>query len=230
MPAGDWRYLAGMAQPTPMRRLVFTVVVLLFFAYAGRARGANGWSCALAEKSCASVFVVHNSWHAAIVLPMEHLNRALPELGDFPDARFIEFSWGDKDYFPDPNSGFFLGLKAAFWSRGSVLHLVGFTEPVGGFYPGAKVTELRLSAAALERLIGHISQSFSRRRGERAKASAGLYSYSRFYPSTGKFSVLNTCNTWVARALEAAGLPVAPASVISAGQLSDQLDTIAVPR
>lgn len=212
----------------PCRRAL-AIFVLSLLLLPGPTPVFAGWACIPEEQNCRSVFVVHDSWHAAIVLRANDLSSAaLPELVDFPEARYVEFSWGDKDYFPDPKSGVFTALKAAFWSSGSVLHLVGFKEEVGNFYPHAEITELRVSPSAYERLIGFIAQSFSRpHANRRAQASAGLYSYSRFYPSTGKFSVVNnTCNTWVARALEIAGLPVFPGLVISAAQLGDQLEKL----
>jgi uncharacterized protein (TIGR02117 family) len=212
--------------------VIFAGAILCFGACASQSRPAGDWACTAPQNNCRSVFVVHDSWHAAIVLRKEHLSGAdLPELADFPEARFIEFSWGDKDYFPDPNSGFFKALKAAFWSSGSVLHMVGFNESLAQVYPRAKIIPLSLTAPAFERLSGYLSQIFLRPHGQRrAPASAGLYSHSRFYPSAAKFSALNTCNTWVARALESAGLPIAPTGVISAAQLSDQLDQLNNPR
>ena len=151
----------------------------------------------------------------------------LPELADFPDARFVEFSWGDKDYFPDPESGFSMALKAAFWSGGSVLHLVGLNDELRKVYPKAEIVELRLAPAAFDRLVGFLSQSFLRHASKgRAQPSSGLYSYSRFYPSTRKFSLMNTCNTWVAQTLETAGLPLSASRVITAGQLAEQIDRI----
>jgi hypothetical protein len=42
---------------------------------------------------------------------------------------------------------------------------------------------------------------------------------SRFYPSTGNFHILRTCNTWVAEALRYAGLPVTSRLVITAASL-----------
>src|SRR5215510_15715608 len=111
------------------------------------------WSCALGDPSCKTVFIVHNSWHAAIVVSRDELGiDALPELDDFPDARFIEFSWGDQDYFPNPNSGLWAALRAAFWSGGSVLHVVGFSRNVAQFYGGADIFELRLTPAAQRQL------------------------------------------------------------------------------
>jgi uncharacterized protein (TIGR02117 family) len=189
------------------------------------------WSCAAGQSSCASVFIVHDTWHAAIVLRTSDISAisidALPELGDFPDVQFIEFSWGDQDYFPDPNSGVWAALRAAFWSGGSVLHLVGFNEAIAQFYPGAKLTELRLDANGYRRMIDFISQTFARPAAKiRAPASSGLFAYSRFYPARTHFSVLRTCNSWVAEALEAAGLPLSPRWVITASNLASQLEAL----
>ena len=190
------------------------------------------WVCAPNETSCKTVFVVDNSWHAAIVLSGDDLRiDALPELNDFPDAKFIEFSWGDQDYFPDPNSGIWAALRAAFWSRGSVLHLVGFNQNVSQFYGGAEIFEFRLAPAAHRQLIRFISASFARSNSHgRAQASPGLFAYSRFYPATAKFSVLRTCNTWVAEALASAGLPISPGSVLTAGSLASQLADLGKPK
>jgi len=212
--------------------MIFATLVFFALAHAGAARAANAWTCSPEEKLCRTVFIIHDSWHAAIVLRKDDLSIAtLPELADFPDPSFVEFSWGDKDYFPDPDSGFSMALKAAFWSSGSVLHLVGSTDEPRKFYPKAEIIELRLSPTAFDRLIDFLSQSFLRPNSKgRAQASPGLYSYSRFYPSSRKFSLLNTCNTWVAQTLETAGLPVSASRVITAGQLAEQVDRIKAAR
>jgi uncharacterized protein (TIGR02117 family) len=188
------------------------------------------WACTAEEPSCKPVFVVYDTWHAAIVLLKADIPlHALPELVDFAEADFVEFSWGDKDYFPDPNAGIFTGLKAAFWSSGSVLHVVGFNGPVKLFYPTAKIVELRLSTHAYGRLLDYLFHTFSRPvPGGRAQASAGLFAYSRFYPATHKFSLLKTCNTWVAEALKAAGLPVSPGHVMTADSVATQLSGLGV--
>jgi uncharacterized protein (TIGR02117 family) len=204
---------------------------LTFWLFLDAARAIADWVCAPGTTPCASVFVVHNSWHAAIVIGRDELNvDVIPELNDFPDAKFIEFSWGDQDYFPDPNSGVWAGLRAALWSRGSVVHMVGFRQNVAQFYRGAEIFELRLTPAALQLLSRHLTTSYARRDANRASASPGLFPYSRFYPATGKFSMLHTCNTWVAEALAAAGLPISPGNVLTAGSLAGQLADIAKQR
>jgi uncharacterized protein (TIGR02117 family) len=212
--------------------IIFASLVFFALAHAEPAGVANAWACSEDGKLCPTVFIVHDAWHAGIVLRTDDLSAAtLPELGDFPDARFVEFSWGDKDYFPDPDSGFSMALKAAFWSSGSVLHLVGFDGDLKTLYPKAEIIELRLSRPSFDRLSDFLSHSFLRPVSKSpAKASPGLYSYSRFYPSSHKFSLLNTCNTWVAHALETTGMPILASRVITAGQLSEQIDRARSPR
>lgn len=183
------------------------------------------WSCTSGEAACKSLFIVHNSWHAAIVLSKNDIApTALPETADFPGVELIEFSWGDKDYFPDPHSGFFAAIKAALWSGGSVIHLVGFNGSIEQSYRGAEIIELRLSLAAFSRLLETLGQTFARAQANgRAPAAPGLFPNSRFYPATPKFSLLRTCNTWVAEILESAGVPLSPRTAITAGNLASQL-------
>ena len=199
------------------------VVAFWLFVNAGGARAE--WPCAPGEASCKTVVIVHNSWHAAIVLRRDELSvDVLPEMGDFPDAKFLEFSWGDQDYFPDPNSGVWAALRAGFWSGGSVMHMVSFQISVSEFYRGAEIIELRYNPSAHEKLLRYIARRFARPViGAPAPPRPGLFAYSRFYPSRQKFSILRTCNTWVAEALESAGLPILPRMVLTAGNLASQV-------
>jgi len=175
------------------------------------------------------VYIVHDAWHAAILIKTIDLPAAvLPELGDFPGAEQLEFSWGDRDYFPAPDPGIGMALKAAFWSSGSILHVVGSSGALDNVYPGAEIIEIGLSDDGLHQLIQFISDTFARSSPNTpAEARPGLSPSGRFYPANGKFSILRTCNTWVADALNAAGLPVNPRYVITAGNLASQLQSLA---
>ena len=211
--------------------MICRAVLLCLLLPANSAWAAVDWSCAAPAPDCREVFVVPGSWHAAIVLRARDIDpAAIPEIANFPSARFIEFSWGDENYFPDPNSGVLAALKAAFWSSGSVVHVVALNDEVKKFYPGAAVVELRFSRMAYAKLVEFLSASFTRPApGVGATPSPGLFSYSRFYPSPQRFSLIRTCNRWVADALEAAGVPIAPSYVFTAGQLAEQLAKLNKP-
>lgn len=211
--------------------MICRVALLCFLLSANSAWAAADWRCAAAAPDCREVFIVHSSWHAAVVVRAHDIDlTAVPELRDLPAARFVEFSWGDENYFADPHAGVLTALKAAFWSSGSVVHVVAVNDDVKNFYPGAAVAKLRFSRAAYAKLVQFISASFTRPApGVAARPSPGLFPYSRFYPSPRVFSLIHTCNRWVADALEAAGVPIAPTYVITAGQLAEQLGKLNNP-
>ena len=176
-------------------------------------------------KNVRTVFIVHDAWHSAVVIRTADISAAvLPEMKDFPSAEYLEFSWGDRDYFTAPDGGLGLALKAAFWSSGSVLHVVGFRDTMKNTFPSADIIELVLSDDGFQRLIKFISDSFSRPHPPTpADPRPGLFPNGRFYSAEGKFSISRTCNTWVAEALRAAGLPISPSYVITAGNLDNQV-------
>jgi uncharacterized protein (TIGR02117 family) len=173
------------------------------------------------ENATEKVFVVHDNWHSAIVVRTADLSaEILPEIKDFPGADYLEFSWGDRDYFPHPAPGVGLTLKAAFWSSGSILHVVGVRGSPADSYPNAEIITIALPAARFNRLMRFVSGTFSRFHPDTAgEALPGLSPNARFYLAQGNFSIFRTCNTWVAEALQAAELPITPTWVITAASL-----------
>jgi hypothetical protein len=102
--------------------------------------------------------------------------------------------------------------------------VVGFSREPKTAYPNAAITELNLVKASFDRLVNFLDGTFFRAESQgRSQPSAGLFAHSRFYPATHRFSLLKTCNTWVAEALEASGLPVAPGQVLTSANLAGQI-------
>jgi uncharacterized protein (TIGR02117 family) len=185
------------------------------------------WLLAAAQAAAADriVVAVNIGWHVGLAVEARHLDPAvLPEVEDFPDARWIEIGWGDAAFYQDPDPGLGTMLEAALTPTPAVLHLVAMPAEPAHYLPQAEVLAFRLDDAQFDRLIAYVSDHMDRGGARRARAiGPGLYPVSRFYPAHGEFSLDRTCNTWVAQALAAAGLPVEADGVARASTLMARL-------
>jgi uncharacterized protein (TIGR02117 family) len=206
-----------------MRHWIEALPLLFLLSCVSACLGTGLQQASLNRKGVAEkhILVVHDNWHSAILIKTADLSpKVLPEMRDFPEAIYLEFSWGDREYFPHPDPGVSLALKAAFWSGGSILHVVGVTGSPAVSYPHAEIIPIAVAAGEFQLLVQFVSETFVRAAPESAsEARPGLSENARFYPAQGKFSIFRTCNTWVAEALEAAQLPINAAWVITAGSL-----------
>ncbi len=169
-----------------------------------------------------TIHVVSNGWHTTIVLARPDITeRAIPEIRDFPQARFFEFSWGDARYFPAPEKGLGMIMSALFTPTPAVMHLAGLPAHPRTTFPTAETVSLQLSPEGFDALVSFLDQTFDRDAG--AEGKPGLYPFSRFYPAKGRFHMFNTCNTWTARGLAAAGVPVKVTGTLQAEELMAQL-------
>jgi uncharacterized protein (TIGR02117 family) len=171
------------------------------------------------------VWLVAPGWHTGLAVRRTDIPPdLLPERADFPEADYLEVGWGDRDYYPASDPGVWLALKAALIPGPSILHVAGLGAPPDLYSDSDKILRIELPETAFRNLIVYLHDSFARHGSPRAlPLGPGLYGNSRFYEARGRFHVFNNCNTWAARALHAAGLPVAPFPVITAGNLRCQV-------
>ncbi|QSA98284.1 DUF2459 domain-containing protein [Methylococcus sp. EFPC2] len=179
----------------------------------------------------ASVYVVNHGYHSGLVIdPADLPAGKMPESADFPNADYLELGWGDRDYYRADDPGFGAMLQAAFWSDASVLHVIGVYGSIRQHYGGRDIVRLSLTAQGYAGLADYIHQSFVREGAARVgPIGPGLIRNSYFYPARGHFSLLNTCNAWTARALEAGAYPMGFMPLITAHQLMNRIRPFAVP-
>ena len=177
-----------------------------------------------------AVYVVSNGWHTAIVVPTLRASEVLPEAGDFPEAAYLEFGWGDRVYYRTKDPGLAIALEAALTPTPAVMHVTGRPRPPMQIPDGDEVVSLALTKSGLRGLIEAIAGDFIRRQGNRAAPlSPGLNPNSRFYEAEGSFHLFNTCNTWTARMLQAGGVALSPSGVTTADELMDRLRAAVEP-
>lgn len=172
------------------------------------------------------VQVVDHGLHAGLVVEAVALLERLPDLAeDFSPTGHIELGWGDAAFYQADDPGAGQALRALFRSDSSVLHLLQIPSSPTRYYPGAQVVQLSLDKAGQQRLLDSIAASFVPAPGGALQPlGPGLHGHSRFYPANGQYSLRNTCNTWLARALSEAGVPLNASSTITAKGLMRQLE------
>jgi len=185
---------------------------------------------ALARESAHRIWVVSNGWHSGIVLARPDVPESvIPEIADFPQARFVEFGWGDAEFYPAQEAGAWLALRAAFPGP-AVMHVAGLPDHPARIWPQVTILPFAMNAEALSRLLVFLRNSFDRAGAGRAAASArGIYPFSLFYPATGRFHLFNNCNTWTAQALTAMGLGASLGGVNTADDLISRIRPFAMP-
>lgn len=165
-----------------------------------------------------AIYIVSHGWHTSFVIPAKAIQVALPKLKErFPAATYLEFGWGDQDFYQADEITSSLTLKALFWSAGTVIHTVAIPAKFAGYFSNSEVEKLCLTAQGYSALIQFISDSFYKNQtGEIVALKHGIYGNSQFYAGRGDYNLLNTCNNWIARGLESAGMDIYPSFKLTA--------------
>lgn len=174
-----------------------------------------------AGEATVTVQVVKHGWHSGLVIERDAIPAAIwPEQASVPSARFLEIGWGDRAFYQSPTAGSGLALRAAFASEGSVLHVTALDRPPAEAFASSEIVPVVITTRGAEALGRFLSSAYAHDpAGEPIDLGPGLYPGSRFYAATGRYSLIYTCNTWIAEALRAAGCPVTPAWALTAGNL-----------
>ena len=171
------------------------------------------------------VYVVNHGWHTGFVVPASAIHKAIPELKQrFENAPYIEFGWGDNEFYQAEEITSGVTLKAIFLPTDSVVHAVAVTRKADKYFKHSEVEKFCLEDPEFKSLIKFISSSFYRdESGNILKLNHGIYGDSQFYKAKGDFHIFNTCNKWTAKGLESAGMNISTTFKLTAGSIMNFL-------
>jgi uncharacterized protein (TIGR02117 family) len=172
------------------------------------------------------IYIVNHGYHAGIAVPRAALaeqasRQGLSALGyvatRFADFDWLEIGWGDEGFYryvPTVESlTVALALRALFrLGNPSVLHVVGVNNDPRAMFANSELVPIGLSDAGFARVAALLDSTFARSNGSLMPQDLGpgLYGTSLFFRANGAFHLFNVCNHWIARVLDAAGIPTAP--------------------
>jgi len=212
----------AVARLAPVGLLVLSVVA------AGCAGSIEGLYPPAPAELVKPIYVINHGWHTGIAVRRANIPKGVwPEHADFADSEYVEVGWGNREFYMAPEGTLGLALKAVFWPSQGVLHLVGFDGPVQQFFRQREIVEILVSDRGFHRLAVFIGNAHAKDdSGRTMVVGRGQYANSRFYVAREKYFLLKTCNTWTARALRSAGLPITSLYAVTAGNVMDQTRTL----
>jgi hypothetical protein len=145
------------------------------------------------------VYVAGHGMHTGLIVHSADVPiDAWPARARFPQARYLELGFGDRQYYMHPAPGPWLALRAVLWPTPGAVHAVAFDGPIAHDFPGSEILELRVEQGGFTRLVAFVRASHA---PEPNDLGVGQRPNSRFYASPRRFHLFETCNTWVAHAL-----------------------------
>jgi len=171
-----------------------------------------------------TIYVVRHGWHTGIVIPDDGLNSELKFLNStFGSHPYYEIGWGDKGLYKAKEIKAGITLRAMFWPTSAVMQVVALPDPPSVYFPHSQILEIKLSREGYSHLLQSITDSFKwDQSGNPVVVEEGSYGHSYFFKAVGLFFMTNTCNTWTARMLASAGVPVHSLLTIRAESVMNQ--------
>jgi uncharacterized protein (TIGR02117 family) len=229
-------WLRSVRDLSRLPRRALAGAVLCLFAMLGCCVGTSAEPYALSPALPAIpradiVYVIAGSWHTEIALPVVEIGGPLARLADrFRGARYLIFGWGARGFYMAKHPDLGDVLRAAVPGPAVMLVIPLWVPPTTYIGPN-NAWVIAVSRAGAVRLSQFLWNNLAKNgAGELERAGPGPYPQSVFYTVTGTYDAADTCNTWTADALRAAGLPVTVAGVVFAGQLVDQLPPLTASR
>lgn len=169
------------------------------------------------------VYLISHGWHTAIALEKIYLDEHFPDHPQMPDAKYLMFGWGDGKYYPHPDPGILLLMRAALLPTQSVLHIVGMDMPVQSYFPSSRIVRIMIHPTGAGELAEFIAFHFETDEGGNPIFAAdGLYRNSAFFEAKLYYFFPRTSNRWVAQALRRTGYPITPFYALTADNVMKQ--------
>ena len=208
-------YRPYQGQPVTTRALF---ILLLLILLAGCSSAKTCHETAASGEPLHSIYVIRRAWHTGVIVPASDWPRPSFLIDDFPHADYLEFGWGDAEFYQAEEETFWLGLRAAVWPTSSVIHVIGLTGPLDEDARADDIVEVRISHAGLLEFAAGINAEFA------ATTPVGRELQSTpkpncFYSARRSFFFPRMCNWWTARRLKDAGCPIMAWSVVTSSRV-----------
>jgi uncharacterized protein (TIGR02117 family) len=167
------------------------------------------------EKKEIPIYIYTNGVHTDIVMPVKNdlydWSSKIPfanTKSKKTDYNYIGIGWGDKGFYLDTPTWadlkFSTAFKAAFWLSESAMHCSYYKKMT----EAADCKKIMISKSQYRELVKFVDSKFDKDENGNyvfIPTNAVYSDNDAFYDAQGRYSFLDTCNTWANNALKSAG-------------------------
>lgn len=175
-----------------------------------------------------SIYFIKQGWHTAIVFNTQDLYPDIfLEYEYFNQFSLIDIGWGDEEFYQYPGFDSGLAFKALFYATSSTLRVEGVNLTKDEYFNLSEIViEVEITKEQLIKICDFINNSFLLDDNNKSiilseKAGGKII----FYKAKDSYHLFNTCNTWLAKCLNQAGINIED-NIILTEQLFNELSTI----
>ncbi len=156
------------------------------------------------------IYLVKIRWHTGIIFKNDQVDTTVWQLiNDFKEYDYVDVGWGDVAFYQAPGFDLDLAVKALFTKTNSTLRVSGFNRSINSYLQTTDYAErLILTDDEYKRLCEYIQSAYSLNENMPVILSKHFGGAVKFYKAKGYYDVFNTCNTWIAKGLNAAGIKI----------------------
>lgn len=167
------------------------------------------------EPETVEAYILTNGVHTDLVVPVKSAqidwSKEIPfenTRSKRTDFKYLSIGWGDKGFYLDTPTWadlkFSTAFKAAFWLSESAMHCTFYDKMI----EGEDCKKITLTKDQYADLISFVRAKFDRDGNGKPiliKTDAVYGDNDAFYDAKGRYSFLDTCNTWANEGLKESG-------------------------
>ena len=200
-----------------MQKISSILLILFIFA--------NFFSFAQTEK--ADIYVIKNYWHTGIIIQVDSSTKNnIRALQYFDNFDYVDIGFGDRVFYLHPSNDYVLAARAILVPTESTIRVSKTHSTEDELVRSSDyVMRIRMDTQSILKLCDFIDNSFIKDDSVSLKIIEKRHNGSIiFFESKPKYHLFNTCNTWVADALQFSGLEkINSSNVVTSRDLFEEL-------
>lgn len=169
-----------------------------------------------------TIYIAKSYWHTGLIVEINELSlNTLPVLNKFSNTDLVDIGMGEKDFYMSPSRDVIPAAKAILVPTAAAIRIAevpgdtAFLRRTSDY-----LLSLEIDSTSFINLMNYVNESISKNDDNEVsiieeRAGGSIV----FYNSPLSYHLFNTCNTWLARALQRSGIDIKPSDVVTSKDL-----------